>query len=554
MAENTDTASDTAPAPADIAADPAAPLATAETPAPAVTAPADAPTPGSGAAPVPRATSNRSTTPASTAFSDFVSTNWADREEVDPSAREQAPFAADRRRRLSALHVGTRLVIPAGRLKQRSNDTDYPFRPHSAFAHLTGWGADSDPGAVLVLEPVAAGSSADGSAHEATLYFRERAGRDSDEFYANAEIGEFWIGPRPSLRQVAADLGLATAPLADVDDAIAAAGAVRVVREADAVIAARVDAARAATTATTSGSDADAEADAADAPDGDALLARDASELRLVKDAYEIRQMREAVDTTGRGFSDVIADMPAVVAHARGERVVEGVFNARARADGNAVGYDTIAASGPHACILHWTRNDGRVTPGDLILVDAGVELDSLYTADITRTLPVSGTFTDVQREVYEAVREAADAALAIVRPGIRFREVHAAAMQVIARKAADWGMLPVTAEEALEADNQHHRRYMVHGTSHHLGLDVHDCAQARRDMYIDGIVEAGMVFTIEPGLYFQPDDLTVPERFRGIGVRIEDDILVTRDGAENLSAGIPRTADEVEAWMAGRA
>jgi len=552
MAENTDTASDTAPA--DIAADPAAPLATTETPAPAVTAPADAPTPGSGAAPVPRATSNRSTTPASTAFSDFVSTNWADREEVDPSAREQAPFAADRRRRLSALHVGTRLVIPAGRLKQRSNDTDYPFRPHSAFAHLTGWGADSEPGAVLVLEPVAAGSSADGSAHEATLYFRERAGRDSDEFYANAEIGEFWIGPRPSLRQVAADLGLATAPLADVDDAIAAAGAVRVVREADAVIAARVDAARAATTATTSGSDADAEADAADAPDGDALLARDASELRLVKDAYEIRQMREAVDTTGRGFSDVIADMPAVVAHARGERVVEGVFNARARADGNAVGYDTIAASGPHACILHWTRNDGRVTPGDLILVDAGVELDSLYTADITRTLPVSGTFTDVQREVYEAVREAADAALAIVRPGIRFREVHAAAMQVIARKAADWGMLPVTAEEALEADNQHHRRYMVHGTSHHLGLDVHDCAQARRDMYIDGIVEAGMVFTIEPGLYFQPDDLTVPERFRGIGVRIEDDILVTRDGAENLSAGIPRTADEVEAWMAGRA
>jgi len=540
MAENTDTASETAPA--DIAADPAAPLATTETPAPAVTAPAGAPATGSGAAPVPRATSNRSTTPASTAFSDFVSTNWADREEVDPPAREQAPFAAERRRRLSALHVGTRLVIPAGRLKQRSNDTDYPFRAHSAFAHLTGWGADSEPGAVLVLEPVAEGSSADGSAHEATLYFRERAGRDSDEFYANAEIGEFWIGPRPSLRQVAADLGLATAPLADVDDAIAAAGAVRVVREADAVIASRVDAARAAA------GDGDAE------DDGDALLARDASELRLVKDAYETRQMREAVDATGRGFSDVIADMPAVLAHPRGERVVEGVFNARARADGNAVGYDTIAASGPHACILHWTRNDGRVVPGDLILVDAGVELDSYYTADITRTLPVSGTFTDVQREVYEAVREAADAALAIVRPGIRFREVHAAAMQVIARRVADWGMLPVTAEEALEADNQHHRRYMVHGTSHHLGLDVHDCAQARRDMYIDGIVEAGMVFTIEPGLYFQPDDLTVPERFRGIGVRIEDDILVTRDGAENLSAGIPRTADEVEAWMAGRA
>ena len=134
---------------------------------------------------------------------------------------------------------------------------------------------------------------------------------------------------------------------------------------------------------------------------------------------------------------------------------------------------------------------------------------------------------------------------------GIRFREVHATAMQVIARHVAAWGMLPVSAEEALEADQQQHRRYMVHGTSHHLGLDVHDCAQARREFYIDGVVEAGMTFTIEPGLYFQPDDLTVPEEFRGIGVRIEDDILVTETGAENLSVAIPRTADDIEAWIA---
>jgi Xaa-Pro aminopeptidase len=123
--------------------------------------------------------------------------------------------------------------------------------------------------------------------------------------------------------------------------------------------------------------------------------------------------------------------------------------------------------------------------------------------------------------------------------------------MAVIARRVAEWGMLPVSAEEALQPENQHHRRYMVHGTSHHLGLDVHDCAQARRELYIDGVLEAGMVFTIEPGLYFQPDDLTVPEQFRGIGVRIEDDVLVTADGAENLSVGIPRTADDVEAWIA---
>jgi len=146
-------------------------------------------------------------------------------------------------------------------------------------------------------------------------------------------------------------------------------------------------------------------------------------------------------------------------------------------------------------------------------------------------------------------VREAADAAFAIVKPGIRFRDIHAEAMKVIAKKTAEWGLLPVSAEESI-ADGQYHRRYMVHGTSHHLGLDVHDCAQARREFYHDGIVEEGMVFTIEPGLYFQSDDLTVPVEFRGIGVRIEDDILVTASGAENLSVGIPRTADDVEAWL----
>jgi Xaa-Pro aminopeptidase len=259
------------------------------------------------------------------------------------------------------------------------------------------------------------------------------------------------------------------------------------------------------------------------------------------------------VAATRQAFDDVVADLPAIVAHERGERLVEGTFNRRARADGNTVGYDTIAASGPHACILHWTRNDGPVIPGDLILIDAGVELDSLYTADITRTLPVNGHFTEIQRRVYESVREAADAAFAIVKPGIRFREIHAAAMAVIAARTAEWGLLPVSASESLRPEFQYHRRYMVHGTSHHLGIDVHDCAQARRDLYLDGILEAGMVFTIEPGLYFQPDDLTVPEEYRGIGVRIEDNILVTESGAENLSVGIPRTAEDVEAWLAGR-
>ena len=181
------------------------------------------------------------------------------------------------------------------------------------------------------------------------------------------------------------------------------------------------------------------------------------------------------------------------------------------------------------------------------------METDSLFTADVTRTVPVDGTFTPAQRKVYEAVLEAQEAGLAAARPGNRFKDVHAAAIEVIARHLLDWGLLPegVTLEQTLDAEEgQFHRRWMVHGTSHHLGLDVHDCAAARRDFYHDGVVREGMVFTIEPGLYFQADDLTVPEELRGIGVRIEDDIVVTADGARNLSGAIPRTADEVEAWM----
>jgi Xaa-Pro aminopeptidase len=484
----------------------------------------------------PRATANRSTTPVSNTFKEYISADWADRPDVTPEAREQAAFAAARRQAISAKYAGKRLIIPAGAAKTRSNDTDYAYRAHSAFAHLTAWASDSVAGSVLVLEPTANG-------HDATLYFREAAGRDSDEFYANPEIGEFWTGPRPSLAHVAADLGLNTQNLTAFAEVLESIDAnTLVLRDGDRDVTDQVDGRRLLAADTESLE-----------TDGDAELARDLSELRLVKDAYEIEQMRGAVAATKQGFDDVIADLPQIIAHSRGERLVEGTFNRRARAEGNTVGYDTIAASGPHACVLHWTRNDGPVVPGDLILLDAGIELDSLYTADITRTLPVGGAFTEVQRRVYEAVREAADAAFAIVRPGIRFREIHAEAMRVIAAKTAEWGLLPVSAEESLKPEQQFHRRYMVHGTSHHLGIDVHDCAQARRDLYLDGILEAGMVFTIEPGLYFQPDDLTVPDEYRGIGVRIEDNILVTESGAENLSVGIPRTADDVEAWLAGR-
>lgn len=511
----------------------------ANAPTPPTTTAPDAPAVAGAPQALTERGSNRSQRPSSAAFRRFISEGWAERTTAEPGPGPAAPYTAVRRARLSALFPGERLVVPAGPLVTRSNDTDYRFRPHSAFAHLTGLGTDQEPDAVLVLHPVEDG-------HEAVLYFRPLAGRDSEEFFADARYGEFWVGARPSLDDLAAVTGIPTAPLDGLADALAKdvgpdGVRVRVVPAADDDVADLVDRARAA-----SGRTED------DLADDDAELAEALSELRLVKDEHEVAQMRAAVAATITGFERVVANLGRAVAHPRGERVIEAGFDGVAREEGNTVGYETIAASGDHATTLHWIRNDGVVRPGDLVLVDAGVEVDTLYTADITRTLPVDGTFTEVQRRIYTAVLDAADAAFAVVRPGTRFRDVHAAAMEVVAARLEEWGLLPCTAAESLAPEGQFHRRWMVHGTSHHLGLDVHDCAQARRELYLDAELEPGMVFTIEPGLYFKADDLMVPEEYRGIGVRIEDDVLVTADGYENLSAALPRRPDDVEAWMRG--
>ncbi|MFI2362376.1 aminopeptidase P family protein [Promicromonospora sp. NPDC019610] len=491
--------------------------------------------------------SNRSHRPASTAFKNFVMSQWAPRAELGLTPSDAAPFTVARRAALSERLPGARLVIPAGSLKPRSNDTDYRFRPHSAFAHLTGLGTDREPDAVLVLHPVEEGTGDAGSDHHAVLYVRPLAPRDNEEFYADARYGEFWVGARPSLADIETLTGIEARHIDELGDTLGkdvGDGGVRllVVTGADDAIEALVEELR---------------LEAGETEDeqllSDDVLVEATSELRLIKDEYEIQQMREAVARTIEGFEAVVRALPAAKAHRRGERVVETTFDGHARLEGNAVGYETIAASGEHATTLHWIRNDGEVRSGDVLLLDGGVEVDSLYTADVTRSLPVDGEYTDVQRKIYQAVLDAADAAFAVAKPGTKFRDIHAAAMEVIAARLEEWGFLPdgVTAADALDEDGQQHRRWMVHGTSHHLGLDVHDCAQARRELYLDGTLEPGMVFTIEPGLYFKADDLAVPEEFRGIGVRIEDDVLVTEDGYENLSAALPRRPEDVEAWMA---
>ena len=426
-------------------------------------------------------------------------------------------FTARRRRALGEHFVGATLVIPTGNPKVRANDTDYRFRAGTDFFYLTGC---AEPDCVLVITPSAAGP-------RSTLYVAPRRDNQTHQFFTDARYGELWVGARRGVSEAGVYYDIDTAPLDYLEKDLASLQGTDVL--------------------TLRGVDASLDATIEAAPTDEQLATR-LSEMRLVKDDFEVAQLEVAIGHTVKGFEDVVRALPA--AQGRGERVIEGIFNLRARVEGNDVGYDTIAASGAHATILHWTRNDGEVRAGDLLLLDAGVECLNFYTADVTRTMPVNGRFSPAQRRIYDLVLAAQEAGIAAVGPGVSFSAPHEAAMQVLAEGLFELGILREEPASALRRERQLHRRYTLHGVSHMLGLDVHDCANARNDVYLGELAE-GYVLTVEPGLYFQPNDLTVPEEYRGIGVRIEDDILVTADGARNLSSGLPRSADDVEAWMA---
>jgi len=440
---------------------------------------------------------------------DFMLSGWAEPDRVLPPEGGAAPYRRARRARLVERFAGEVVVVPSGGFKVRANDTDFRFRPGSDFSWLVG---SQEPDAVLVVD----------AAGEAVLYQAPAWTRETPAFFTDRN-GEFWVGPRPSLDHVAAELGIATRPLEEIEKLRGTAA--RVLRGYDRKVEDLFESAQ----------------------EADEELATWLSEARLVKDEWELAQLQDAVDATIRGFEDVVRELPKAVATS--ERWAEGVFGLRARVDGNDVGYGSICAAGSHACVLHWTDNDGPVREGDLFLLDMGVENNELYTADVTRTLPVSGRWTPRQREVYELVLRSQEAAIAACTPGARFVDPHNAAMKVLAEGLEALGIV-ASAAEVLAEDDKRYSRWTIHGVSHMLGLDVHDCAHSRDELYRDGVLEVGYVLTMEPGLYFQPDDLLVPEDLRGIGIRIEDDVLITEDGHRNLSAALPRSSADVEAWM----
>ena len=439
-------------------------------------------------------------------FSEFMKGGWAESELTELEPLEVVTYAYSRRQVLSQAFQGVRLILPAGELKVRAGDTDYNYRPDSAFAYYSGvQGPDATADAVLILEP-------SGDSHITYLYMNPRSTRDTEAFYRDARYGELWVGRRFTLSEAKARYQIETRNLSELKELLA-------------------DGKKSLSPA-------------------DKDFATFISEQRLCKDEYEVSELQRAVHATTLGFNDVISSIPAAVQTSRGERVLDAAFYGRARILGNDLGYNTIVGAGSHACVLHWTRNDGDLHPGELVLIDAGVEMESFYTADITRTFPINGRFSPAQRALYLLVYEAQLAGFAAVKPGALFSDVNKACQEVLARGLADMGVLTISVEESMKPEVGLHRRWTLHGSSHHLGIDVHDCAQARKEMYSDAPLREGMVLTVEPGLYIQPDDELFAPEYRGIGIRIEDDVLVTSDGYRNLSENIPRHPNDIEMWM----
>ncbi len=434
---------------------------------------------------------------------------------------DQKEFARRRRRLMQMMGKGSIAILPTAPVKQRNRDAEYPFRADSDFFYLTGF---PEPEACAVLVP--------GREHgEYVLFNRER---DPEQ--------ETWTGRRAGQEGACRDYGADDAfPITDIDDILPGLMedrervyyAMGCNPEFDRRVMEWLNRVRAKARA---GVQSPAEFVALDH-----LL----HDMRLYKSRAEQKAMR----TAGR---------ISVEAHKRAMRVCRpGVMEYQVEAEllhafmeGGArfPAYSSIVAGGDNACILHYTENEAALCDGDLLLIDAGGEYEC-YAADITRTFPVNGRFTAPQRTLYELVLAAQYAAIDAVRPGAHWNEPHEAAVKVLTQGLVDLKILKGEVDGLIESGA--YRRFYMHRTGHWLGMDVHDVG----DYKVGGVwreLEPGMVLTVEPGLYIPLGSKGVAKRWQGIGIRIEDDVLVTKEGCEVLTAGAPKTVDEIESWMAG--
>jgi len=423
-------------------------------------------------------------------------------------------FAARRRRAAEALGSGV-MILPAAPVQHSSRDTERPYAPDRELYYLTGL---AEPESVAVL--------VGGDPPELTLFVPDR---DPE--------AELWAGPRlgpddadelvgPDACHPLSEIGERLPELLDRGDRLfyRLGGAGRV----EGIVLAALHRSRARGPRKGSG------------PRGVIDPGEVLDDLRLIKDETELDAVRRACGLTVAGHEAGARALEPDVGEWVVEAAIEGAFR---RAGATGPGFDTIVGSGANACVLHYVRNGDVVGADDLVLVDAGAEA-SLYHGDVTRTYPASGVFTACQRDVYDIVDAARRAALDAVAPGGTIGAVHDAAVRVLVEGLVELGVLSGEVEGLIAADA--HKPYFPHQTSHWLGLDVHDPGDYARDG-ASRLLEPGMVFTVEPGLYFRPHVDDASEALVGIGVRIEDDVVVTEEGREVLTAALPTDAEEIE-------
>jgi Xaa-Pro aminopeptidase len=424
---------------------------------------------------------------------------------------------AERRRRLGRQMAKGIAVIPTAPEHIRNRDSDYLYRFDSYFYHLTGF---PEPEAVLVV--------VSGEEARAILFCRER---NPDR--------ELWDGLRRGPGDAKAAFGLDEAyPIAELDEQLpkllADQAALFYPVGADAGWDARMMGCLNRVRALSrTGVSAPAEIH-------DVRVILD--EMRLIKDDAEIAVMRRAASISAAAHERAMrAARPG-----RSEYEIEAELLYEFRRRGAQFpAYWPIVAGGANACILHYRENNARLGDGDLLLIDAGCELDG-YASDVTRTFPVNGRFGDAQREIYELVLAAQAAALGTVRPGARWNEPHEAAVRTLAQGFVDLGLCQGSVDKVIESED--YKRFYMHRTGHWLGLDVHDAGEYKRGGEWRSL-EPGMTLTVEPGCYIRPAD-NVPARYWNIGVRIEDDVVVTPSGCEVLSAAAPKSLRDIEALV----
>ena len=437
-----------------------------------------------------------------------------------PTGIPAAEYARRRRQLMRMAGEDAILVLPAAPVRVRSHDTHYPYRQDSDFWYLCGF---PEPDAVLVLVP--------GRKHgEALLFCRER---DPER--------EAWDGPRFGQDGAVESFGMDDAyPIEDLDEILPGLleGRSRVYyhfgrdAEFDLKLIGWVNRVRAQVR------------HGAQPPHEFLELGHLLHEQRLFKSRDEIRLMDKAAAISVRAHQAAMRAARPGIHEYELQAEVECVF----RAADACPAYASIVGAGANGCVLHYVANTGKARDGDLVLIDAGAEYRN-YAADITRTFPVNGRFTKEQRALHDLVGAAQAAALACARPGVAFAALHETVVEELSEGLLRLGLLKGSLEKCIAGE--HYRQFYRHKSGHWLGLDVHDVGDYR----IDGqsrLLEPGMVLTIEPGLYVGADDTTVAAKWRGIGIRTEDDVLVTADGHRVLTEGLARSAEEIEAFMAG--